>query len=110
MKLFDRATGALQVLPSSECVTNSSPPPMLKLLNEMYMRPYFELKGLLSTHIDSRSSPELLCGQVTAVQVIPSGELHSAMPWPPQPPDKSPANHLSSFLLKTTIGSPKLAP
>src|SRR3954471_4729982 len=90
----------VQGVPSSEETSCSAPEPMLKLLNEMYIRPYLRLKGLLSTHIDSRSSAEPLCAHAPVAQVMPSFEVHMPMPWPPQPVAKSPANHLFSFELK----------
>src|SRR5271167_4451979 len=70
----------LQVLPSSEWVTERAPPFTLKLLKETYMRPYAALNGLLSTHIDGRSSAELLWAQDPVVQFWPSGEVQRPIP------------------------------
>ena len=72
------------------------------------MRPKWELAGLLSTHILSRSSLPPLCAHTPGIQVMPSSEVHRPMPWPPQPVARSPANHRLSAALYTTIGSPKL--
>src|ERR1017187_5205889 len=73
-------TGVLQVTPSSVWVTNRAPPPTLKLFQEMYMRPYAELYGELSTHMDSRSSALLLWAQAEVVQVWPSEDFQVPMP------------------------------
>src|SRR5712692_2453405 len=65
--------GADQIVPSSEWVTKIRPPE-LKSFQEMYMRPKNGLSGVLSTHIDSRSSPLPMWAHAPAVQVRPSGD------------------------------------
>src|SRR5450759_2900497 len=70
LKPEESCAGLVQVTPSSEWVTKRAPPPTLKLLKEMYMRPYVALNGLLSTHMDSRSSELLLWAQADVVQLI----------------------------------------
>src|SRR5216684_2056069 len=85
-----------------------TPPPTPKLLKDMYMRPKWGEVGLLSTHIDSRSPapPPRLAAHAPGIQVTPSSEVHRPTPWPPQPVARSPANHILSAALYTTIGSP----
>src|SRR5204862_4918079 len=50
-----RRTGAVQVVPLSECVTEVCPL-AIKSFQDAYMRPQLPLVGSLSTHMDCRSS------------------------------------------------------
>src|SRR5436190_4824136 len=102
-------TGVDQVTPSSECVTKGIPPTP-KSFHETYIRPSKGLAGLLSTHIDSRSSSAPECAHAPTLQVRPSADVHKPIPWPPHPVARSPANHLCNRALNTRIGSPKFVP
>src|SRR6266852_4833600 len=78
----------------------------------MYIRPKKGLPGLLSTHMDSRSSPLPEWAHApTAHSIEGLTEVQRPMPWLPQPPDtRSPANHIPRARLYTTTGSPKFVP
>src|SRR5262245_21394796 len=76
----------------------------------MYIRPKKKLAGLLSTHIDSRSSSVPLCAQAPGVQLMPSAEVYNPIPCPPQPVARSPANQVERRAFHTTTGSPRLPP
>src|SRR5258707_5209071 len=76
----------------------------------MYIRPKKGLPGLLSTHMDSRSSRVPTWAQAPTIHAMPLTEVQRPIPWPPHPDVRSPANHIPRARLYTTTGSPKFDP